>query len=171
MKDDAVAPVIAVLLILAAIVTFFSIWNVVYIPSIKESAEVEHLRNVESAFLRFSSDIEQSVSARQDYLTLSEPVQLGGGASVFNSLTSGGSLSIEQEAEPVYHITVVNSTGPAVRNQNVTMVRIAYLPVGNFWQDQGYRWQYGYINVTKYNSIQSPLGYYSMTDVHDDPDQ
>ena len=74
MKDDALAPVIAVMLILAAIVTFLSIYNAIYIPSMKESSEVEHLQNVESAFQHFSSDIDYAASSHQNHLTFSEPV-------------------------------------------------------------------------------------------------
>jgi hypothetical protein len=166
MKDDAVAPVIAVMLILAAIVTFLSVWNAVYVPSMKQSAEVGHLQNVESAVLHFSSDLERAVSYRQDHLYLSEPVQLGGGDFIFNTLRSGGSLHVRNELSPIYTITFYNATNSVVGGMNGTLVTISYEPVGNFWQDQGYRWQYGYINVTKYGTWQTPLRYYSMTTVN-----
>ncbi len=150
MKDDAVAPVIAVMLILAAIVTFLSVWNAVYVPSMKQSAEVGHLQNVESAFLHFSSDIERAASTRQDDLTLSEPVQLGGGDFFFNTLRSSGSLSVQNEQKPIYYLTLYDGTGTVVGELDGTLVNISYEPQGNFWQEQGYRWQYGYLNVTKY---------------------
>ena len=57
MKDDGVAPVIAVMLILAVAVTFLAVFNGIYIPSLKQSAEIDHIQNVEAAFLKFSSDI------------------------------------------------------------------------------------------------------------------
>jgi hypothetical protein len=163
MKDDAVAPVIAVMLILAAAVTFLTVWNGIYIPSMKQSAEVGHLQNVESAFLHFSSDIERAVSARQN-LTLSEPVPLGGGDFFFNTLRSSGSISVQDEHKPVYYLTLDDETNED-KIINGTLVNISYNPVGNFWQDQGYRWQYGYLNVTKYRIKQTPLGYDTMTDV------
>ena len=37
--------------------------------------------------------------------------------------------------------------------------------MGNFWQDQGYQWQYGYINVTKYGTLITPLSYDTMDNV------
>jgi hypothetical protein len=166
-RDDAVAPVIAVMLILAAIVTVLSIWNAVYIPSMKQSSEAGHLQNVESAFLHFSSAIERAASARQE-LALSEPVQLGGGDCLFNTLKSAGSLSVENEPAPVYHLAFYDASAISMREMNGTMAKISYQPIGNFWQDQGYRWQYGYINVTKYRTRQSPLGYYTMTDVQNE---
>jgi hypothetical protein len=168
MKDDAVAPVIAVMLILAAIVTFLSVWNAVYIPSMKQSAEVSHIQDVESAFLHFSSDIEQAASTRQDDLTLSEPVQLGGGDFFFNTLRSSGSLSVKNEQKPIYYLTLYDKTGAVVGEMDGTLVNISYEPRGNFWQDQGYRWQYGYVNVTKHRTLQSPLKYCTMTDVNNE---
>ncbi|MEN6609820.1 MAG: hypothetical protein ABFC24_03180 [Methanoregulaceae archaeon] len=163
MKDDAVAPVIAVLLILAVIATFVAVWNATALPSLKEQSEMEHLHSVETSFTRFSSDIESAVSLRQNGLTLSEPVQLGGGDVIFNNVRSGGSLRITNEEYPLYTITLGSTV------VNGTLVTISYEPSGNFWQDQGYRWQNGYINVTKHSSgrtpLQTPLFYATMGDV------
>jgi len=168
MNDDAVAPVIAVMLILAAIVTFLSVWNAVYVPSMKQSAEVGHLQNVESAFLHFSSDIERAVSTRQDHLTLSESVQLGGGDFFFNTLRSSGSLSVQNEQKPIYYLTLYNEAGAVMGEMDGTLVNISYEPQGNFWQDQGYRWQYGYLNVTKHRTLQSPIRHYTMSNVNNE---
>jgi len=165
MNDDAVAPVIAVMLILAVLVTFLSVWNAVYVPSMKQSAEVSHLQNVESAFLHFSSDIERAASTRQDDLTLSEPVQLGGGDFFFNTLRSSGSLSVQNEQKPIHYLTLYDEAGGVLGELDSTLVNISYEPQGNFWQDQGYRWQYGYVNVTKHHRLQSPLKYFTMTNV------
>jgi hypothetical protein len=171
MKDDAIAPVIAVMLILAAVVTVYSIWNAVYVPAEKESSEIEHLKNVGSAFQHFSSELEFAVSSHQNHLSFSEPVQLGGGDVSVNLLKSSGTLQV-QENQPLYYITFATSAGnmPLYNDKgpfyfNGTMVNFSYEPTNNFWQEQGYRWQNGYINVTKYGSLQTPLGYYNMTDI------
>lgn len=166
MNDDAVAPVIAVMLILAVVATAFAIFNGVYIPSLKQAAEIEHLQNVESSFQHFSSDIERAVAERRDQTTLSEPVPLGGGDIFFNPLRSAGSLLVMNESDPVYYLTLETESGTV--RFNGTMVNISYDPVGNFWQDQGCRWQYGYLNVTKYGTKQSPLSYSRMTDVNNE---
>jgi len=166
MKDDAVAPVIAVMLILAVAVTALSIWNVVYIPSQKQASEIEHLRMVESAFLHVSSDIGDTVSSRQENLVRSDPVQLGGGDCLANTLRSGGSLSIMNEPEPVYTLTLYDESLNPVSHVDGTLVNISYEPVGNFWQDQGYRWQRGFVNVTKHRTLESPLDYSTMADVN-----
>lgn len=168
MNDDAVAPVIAVMLILAAIVTFLSVWNAVYVPSMKQSAEVGHLHDVESAFLHFSSNIERAASTQQDDLMLSEPVPLGGGDFFFNTLRSSGSLSVQNEQKPIHYLTLYDESGVVLGELDSTLVNISYEPQGNFWQDQGYRWQYGYINVTKHRTLQSPLKYFNMTNVNNE---
>ena len=53
----AVAPVVAAMLLLAALVMFLSVYNAVVVPSFKEQAEVEHLYAVEESFLAFGSDM------------------------------------------------------------------------------------------------------------------
>ncbi|MFZ1897377.1 hypothetical protein [Methanoregula sp.] len=172
MKDDALAPVIAVMLILAAIVTFLSIYNAIYIPSMKESSEVEHLQNVESAFQHFSSDIDYAASSHQNHLTFSEPVQLGGGDFMFNLLRSSGTLSVVQDRNTsrmcentIYNTIILNSTGSIIGALNDTLINFSYEPISNFWQDQGYTWQYGYLNVTKYGTLSTPLQYTNMSAV------
>ena len=174
MRTDAVAPVIAVMLILAIAVTFYSAWNALVIPSMKQTAEVEHLRNVESAFRHFSSDITYAASSHQNHLSFSEPVELGGGDVILDTVRSAGGLSVGEDSLSVYNLILYNIS-PDNQNEiekarvDGTIINIAYEPVGNFWQDQGYRYQEGYINVTKYNrALQTPLGYYNMTDVTND---
>jgi len=164
MQDDAVAPVIAVMLILAAVAMAFAVFNGMYVPSLKQAAEIEHLRDVEFSFQHFSSDIERAVAERRDGTTISEPVPLGGGDVVLNPLRSAGSLAVMNESSPVYHLTLTTESENV--RFNGTMVNISYDSVGNFWQDQGYRWQYGFLNVTKYGKKQSPLSYSRMTDVN-----
>ncbi|MGA7627627.1 MAG: IPT/TIG domain-containing protein, partial [Methanoregula sp.] len=170
MKDDAIAPVIAVMLILAAIVTFYSIWNAIYIPSMKESSEIEHIQNVETAFEHFSSDIDNAASSHQNHLAFSEPVQLGGGDILFNPIKSSGTLDVVQDRNQtrvsqstIYNISFFYGTTPI--EENGTLINFSYEPVGNFWQDQGYQWQYGYINVTKYGTLITPLSYDTMDNV------
>ena len=169
MKEDALAPVIAVMLILAAIVTFLSIWNAIYVPSMKESAEIEHLHNVEESLEKFSSDIDYAASSHQNNLVFSEPVQLGGGDFMFNLLKSSGTLNVQNKDSPVYNLTFYNTmpySSPLVIGElNGTLVNFSYEPVSNFWQDQGYSWQYGYLNVTKYGTLCTPLSYDTMDNV------
>jgi hypothetical protein len=161
MKDDAVAPVIAAMLLLAVLVTFFSAWNAVVIPSIKEQSEMMHLHGVEESFARFSSDIDAAASTKGG-MQLSEPVPLGGGDGVFNSQKSGGTL--RSLTEPSGYMDVGITSSVLVDTATFRLANFSYRPVGNFWQDQGYDWSYGYINVTK-NDLKTPLTYATMADV------
>ncbi|MDD1703471.1 MAG: hypothetical protein LUQ31_10885 [Methanoregula sp.] len=160
MREDAVAPVIAAMLVLAVIVTFFAVWNASVIPAMKEQAEVSHLHDVEEGMLRFSSDIESAASAPSDMI-LSERLPLGGGDVLYSAARSGGALAVQDEGEYL-GIRLYNGSSRAEWRGNLS--NISYQPVGNFWLDQGYDWSRGYVNVTKGNES-VPLEYPAMKDV------
>ena len=160
MSEDAVAPVVAAMLILAIGVTFFAAWNAYYVPSMKAQSEVTHLRDVETGFLRFSSDIGTAASLKQN-MQLSEPVPLGGGDFTFDAVKSGGLLMVRNETEGYLRISIINETSPATASNILRFSNYSYQPVNNFWQDQGYTWSYGNVNVTK-GTLATPLQYTSM---------
>ena len=160
-SEDAVAPVIAAMLVLAVIVTFLAVWNATAIPAMKEQAEVSHLHDVEEGILRFSSDVETAASSSSG-VTLSERIPLGGGDILYSPAKSGGTLAVERE-EPYLGIRLYNATS-RVENSAFVLSDVTYLPVGNFWQDQGYVWSHGYTNVTK-GRVSVPLEYYTEQNV------
>ena len=170
MKDDAVAPVVAAMLVLAVLVTFFSVWNAVYLPSLKQQSEMTQLREVEEAFSRFSSDIQTVTSLKQDMI-LSQPLPLGGGGVMFSTLTSAGTIRVNNEPKQLYTIGI---TDDGIDHEaGGRLVNFSYQPVNDFWIDQGYVWHYGYLNVTRGSSPQgadgaalsTPLSYPSMEEV------
>ncbi|WAC05791.1 MAG: hypothetical protein OS112_03965 [Methanoregula sp.] len=171
MRDDAVAPVIAAMLVLAVMVTIFSVWNAVAIPSMKAESEISHLHEVEHAFMQFSADISNAVSMKQE-ITFSETVPLGGGGVIFNSLTSSGTIRVDAEQLPLYNLIIFDNS--IEYSQESRLVKFSYRPVGNYWQDQGYVWHYGYVNVTKGFSqgsvdnagMATPLSFASMNEVN-----
>jgi len=171
MNDNAVAPVIAAMLVLAVLVTVFSVWNAVTLPSMKAESEISHLHEVEHAFMRFSADISNVVSMKQE-VSFSEAVPLGGGGVIFNSLTSSGTLRVDAEPLLLFDLIIVNDS--VEYPQESRLVKFSYRPVGNYWQDQGYVWHYGYVNVTKGFSqgsvdnagMATPLSFASMNDVN-----
>jgi hypothetical protein len=171
MNDDAVAPVIAAMLVLAIIVTVFSVWTAVALPSMKAESEMNHLREVEHSFMQFSADLSNTASLKQD-VAFSQTVSLGGGGVIFNSLSSSGTIRVDEETRPVFDLFVVN--GSAVNTLKGRLVKFSYRPEGNYWQDQGYIWHYGFVNVTKgrsYNNVDNamtatPLSYASMSRVN-----
>jgi len=157
MRDDAVSAVVAAMLLLAILVTFFSVWNTVMLPALKGQAEVGHIEGVEESFLKFGSDLE-TAAALKSPLRLSRRITLGGGDIIFNSVKSGGTLFVQQEDGQVIHLIC------GERDYTSTLINYSYTPVSNFWQDQGYVWQYGYVNVTK-GSVSVPLDFFTMDDL------
>ena len=161
MSEDAVSPVVAAMLLLAIMVTFFTAWNAFYIPSMKAQSEITHIKDVESGFLRYSSDIETAASLKKNII-LSEPVPLGGGEFTFDTVKSGGLLRVQNESEGYLHLTI---TSPVLtENSRYRLSNFTYQPVNNFWQDQGYSWSYGNVNITK-DTLSTPLLYTSMDNV------
>jgi hypothetical protein len=163
MSEDAVAPVVAAMLIFAIGVTFFAAWNAYYVPSMKAQSEVTHLRDVETGFLRFSSDIGTAASLKRN-MQLSEPIPLGGGDFTFDAVKSGGLLRVQNETDGYLRISIINGTSPATTSNILRFANYSYQPVNNFWQDQGYVWSYGYVNVTK-GPLTTPLQSTGMDDV------
>jgi hypothetical protein len=147
------------LLILAVIVTVMSVYFNTYVPSLKEEAEIDHLSDVEKEFLSFSSDLENAVWQKSEG-RLSRSFELGGGDVFLSSIKSGGVLEVEEDFR-LFNIT--NTTGT---NYTSSLVEFSYEPVSNFWQDQGYSWQYGYVNLTTgYGENETtPLQYTNMNE-------
>lgn len=162
MTDDAVAPVVAAMLILAIGVTFFAAWNAYYVPSMKAQSEITHIKDVETGFLRFSSDIESAASLKRS-MQLSELIPLGGGEFTFDPVKSGGSLMIQNDTYGYMRI-IINGTNATPAINFLHLSNYSYQPVNNFWQDQGYVWSYGYVNVTK-DTLSTPLQSTNMSDV------
>jgi hypothetical protein len=166
MNDDALSPVIAVMLILAVAVTIFSVYNAEYLPGMKQQAEVEHLQKVEESMVRFGSAVENAISLKRP-MSLSESVILGGGDILLHSSRSSGTIRVQQEEDPVIFVWIETSTERI--QVPLHFVNFSYWPMDNFWVDQGYSWQYGYINVSRvsggrmYDSV--PLQYSTMESV------
>jgi len=164
MDNEGIAPVIAVMFILAIGVTFFSVYTTTYLPSLKQQAEIEHLENVETGIVRFSSDIDNAILAGTQSGRggrMSEQVRLGGGAILLNSLESSGIIRIQPTDSIV--VTIITNDSQ-VHRYDLSLANFSYRPSNNFWIDQGYTWQYGYVNVTK--GIRSaPLQYDTVSEI------
>lgn len=173
MSEDAVSPVVAAMLILAVVVTFFAAWNAYYVPAMKAQSEIDHISKVESGFSRFSGDLMSAISLRQD-ITLSETIPLGGGDFTFDPVKSGGELKVWSAAPDAYlQVNWTNRTGPELDSPTVlspdyhsSLVKFSYTPTNNFWQGQGYVWSFGnlFVNNAERNLI-APLNRASMDDI------
>ncbi|KUG15337.1 hypothetical protein ASZ90_015013 [hydrocarbon metagenome] len=159
MNDDAISPVVAVMMILVVIVTLFSIWNATYLPDLKQSAEVGHIREVEASFHTIDENIRNMIVLRRTGV-MTVTVPLGGGDIVIHQSRSGGNLTL---GHPEKVITVENSTV----TRETSVIPITYSPVSNFWQNIGYEWRYGIVNVTK-GSVSTPRFYGNYSQAKDD---
>lgn len=159
MDERAVAPVVAAMLLLAVLVMFLSVYNAAVVPLFKEQAEVEHLYAVEESFLTFGSDMTAAAALKQD-LHLSKRIPLGGGETIFDPVRSGGTLRVSEDPEGPLAGVILNGT-----TYYCNLTNFSYTPIGNFWRDQGYIWQYGYTNVTGAGGLQTPLDYADMDEV------
>lgn len=156
MQDEAVSPVVAFMLLLMVVVSFISLLNAYYIPSLKQQAEREHLNQVEESFLKISSDILQILTFRQN-MTMSESIQLGGGDVYLSPIKSSGYLEVNTSLQnnPLYtvNIEVKDKEDNIIYSQysEINRSKIIFRPIGNFWINQGYEWEDGIIHVNKGN--------------------
>jgi hypothetical protein len=157
MNDDAIAPVVAVMMILVVAVTLLSIWNAIYLPDLKQQAEVEHLKEVEEGFREIDSDISHMVSLNRSGI-VKVSIPLGGGDILLHQARSGGSLTVQ---DPYDLIEISHSTSGFIRTSY--MSKIQYSPVSNYWVNQGYTWE-TYLNVSK-GSMTTPLEFGQTGDV------
>jgi hypothetical protein len=150
MKDEAVSPVVAFMLLLMVIVSFISVLNAYYIPSLKQQSEISHLHEVEDSFTKITPDVLQVLTFRKN-ISMKEPVQMGGGDVVFSPVKSSGYLETNTSLQkiPLSQITVSIGTTTMVSEINRSL--ILYRPVGNFWTNQGYEWEDGVLSITKGN--------------------
>ncbi|MDD1695146.1 MAG: hypothetical protein LUQ71_10520 [Methanoregula sp.] len=161
-EEDGVASVVALMLLLAVIVTFLSLYATTYLPALKQQAEIEQVTSVKEAFMRFDNDMEQVISDKKN-ASYGEMIRLGGGEILINPEKSSGTLSVG-EPRLLYTVTLTGSSG--VESFSGSMANVTYIPSYSFWEDQGYSWQYGYINVTK-GKKETPLSYNTMNDVNE----
>ncbi|MFA5330794.1 MAG: hypothetical protein WC342_00300 [Methanoregula sp.] len=159
-NESGVASVVALMLLLAVIVTFLALYATTYLPALKQQSEIDQVTSVKEAFMRFDNDMEHVLSEKKD-ASYGETIRLGGGDILINPEKSSGTLVVGPP-DTLYTVTVSGSvtTTPFPGS----LVNVTYFPSYSFWEDQGYSWQYGYINVTKKNR-ETPLSFATSHDV------
>ncbi|MBP2133483.1 hypothetical protein J2128_001437 [Methanomicrobium sp. W14] len=158
-RADAVSSVVALMLILAVIATFISIYATTFIPGLKQQSEIEQVEDVKESFIRFSNDIEHITSGKSEG-KYSEMIPLGAGDILMSPEKSSGALGVTGLGS-MAEIYIDNGTEPVF---SFGLVNVSYVPLYTFWEKQGYSWQYGYINATK-DEKSTPLMKYTMDDV------
>lgn len=157
-NDDAVSSVVALMLLLAVIATFLSLYATTYVPGLKEQSEIDRTNTVKEAFVGFSSDIERIVYKKAGGVSYGYSIPLGAGDVLMSPEKSSGMLAVRN----LGNFTDIYVDSDLVAN--CSMVNVTFEPSYSFWEEQGYVWQYGYINVTK-GVRTTPLEAYTMDDV------
>lgn len=157
-EDSAISSVVALMLILAILVTCFSIYATTYVPGVKQQAEIVHSAGVEDAFGRISADID-NLYAFERPVQFTEAVVLGGGDFLLSPGRSSGTLTIGDRT--IGNLTVNGNT----TYLNTTV--ISYVPSFSAWELQGYRYENGTLWITK-GELETPLSYsfYSRDEGH-----
>ena len=139
-KDDAVSPVIALMLILAILATCMAVYTTTYVPGLKQQDEITHSGEVKLAFERFASDID-NVIAQGKPAVYTEVLELGGGDVPLSPTKSSGTVEI--------NTTVIGKYKIDSEEKDLTGIEISYLPSFTTWEKQGYLYKKGVVWITK----------------------
>lgn len=140
-KDDAVSPVVALMLILAILATCMAVYTTTYVPGLKQQDEITHSGEVKLAFERFASDID-NVIAQGKPAVYTEVLELGGGDVPLSPTKSSGTVEINTSNIGKYQ---TNSGS----EQDLNGIEISYLPSFTAWEKQGYLYKKGVVWITK----------------------
>ena len=155
-KDDAVSPVIALMLILAILATCLAVYTTTYVPGLKQQDEITHSGDVKLTFERFAADIDNLIALGKPAV-YTEVLELGGGDVPLSPTKSSGTLEIEETILGTY--TAGSDTG------NLTGIRVTYLPSFTAWEKQGYRYENGTVWILKdEKKTPAALNRYSIQD-------
>ena len=156
-KDDAVSPVIALMLILAILATCMAVYTTTYVPGLKQQDEITHSGEVKLAFERFASDID-NVIAQGKPAVYTEVLELGGGDVPLSPTKSSGTIEIEEIKIGTYQIGTETS-------RDLDGVQITYTPSFTAWEKQGYLYKNGVVWITKDEKrTPSALKWYTVDD-------
>ena len=139
-KDDAVSPVIALMLILAILATCMAVYTTTYVPGLKQQDEITHSGEVKLAFERFASDIDNVIALGKPAV-YTEVLELGGGDVPLSPTKSSGTVEI--------NTTVIGNYTIGSETKNLNVIEISYLPSFTAWEKQGYLYKNGVVWITK----------------------
>ena len=140
-KDDAVSPVIALMLILAILATCMAVYTTTYVPGLKQQDEITHTGEVKLAFMRFASDID-NVIAQGKPAVYTEVLELGGGDVPLSPTKSSGTIEINPSPIGTYQVD-------GGETKDLNGIAVTYTPSFTAWEKQGYVYQNGVVWITK----------------------
>ena len=139
-KDDAVSPVIALMLILAILATCLAVYTTTYVPGLKQQDEITHSGEVKLAFERFASDIDNVIALGKPAV-YTEVLELGGGDVPLSPTKSSGTIEI--------NTTVIGNYTVDSETKDLNGIEISYTPSFTAWEKQGYLYKNGVVWITK----------------------
>lgn len=139
-KDDAVSPVIALMLILAILATCMAVYTTTYVPGLKQQDEITHSGEVKLAFERFASDIDNLIALGKPAV-YTEVLELGGGDVPLSPTKSSGTIEI--------NTTVIGNYTVGSETKDLNGIEISYTPSFTAWEKQGYLYKNGVVWITK----------------------
>ena len=143
-KDDAVSPVIALMLILAILATCMAVYTTTYVPGLKQQDEITHTGEVKLAFERFASDIDNVIALGKPAV-YTEVLELGGGDVPLSPTKSSGTIEI--------NTTVIGNYTVDSETKDLNGIEISYTPSFTAWEKQGYVYQNGVVWITKEEKV------------------
>ena len=141
-KDDAVSPVIALMLILAILATCMAVYTTTYVPGLKQQDEITHSGEVKLAFMRLAADID-TIIEQEKPAVYTEVLEPGGGDVPLSPTKSSGTIEIEEIKIGTFQIGE-NSSEHALNS-----IQISYLPSFTAWEKQGYIYKNGVVWIVK----------------------
>ena len=155
-KDDAVSPVIALMLILAILATCMAVYTTTYVPGLKQQDEITHSGEVKLAFERFASDIDNVIALGKPAV-YTEVLELGGGDVPLSPTKSSGTVEI--------NTTVIGNYTIGSETKDLYGIEISYLPSFTAWEKQGYLYKNGVVWIVKdEKKTPAQLTLYTFTD-------
>lgn len=139
-KDDAVSPVIALMLILAILATCLAVYTTTYVPGLKQQDEITHTGDVKLAFERFAADIDNTIALGKPAV-YTEVLELGGGDVPLSPTKSSGTIEI--------NTTVIGNYTVDSETKDLYSIEISYQPSFTAWEKQGYLYKNGVVWITK----------------------
>ena len=144
-QDDAVSPVIALMLILAILATCLAVYTTTYVPGLKQQDEITHSGDVKLAFERFASDIDNVIALGKPAV-YTEVLELGGGDVPLSPTKSSGTIEINTSKIGKYQINGGDE-------ETLNGIEILYTPSFTAWEKQGYVYENGVVWITKEGKV------------------
>jgi hypothetical protein len=154
-RTHALSEVIGFVLLLAIVVSAFSLWMTYFVPASGRENEIAQMNTVRDRFTDYKISLDSLWANNQSGVTLSTTINLGsrgtnsqaGGPSLFlNPVASSATISIQDRGDKLF----INSSS-AASDSVITMGTMEYRSSNNYWVQENYVYQTGGIFLQQEN--------------------